>query len=132
MRTDYTIMVGPETLFFMTGHFVHTPTGYVVDNHSERPVVTLSAHIVSPCYSYFKREALIMNLQHDGTTIWPYKSNPNIKTRDDIRLKLFQSLVLHYMAKTGFQIDGLSQDEMLALSYDDLVDVITLQKMVDI
>lgn len=131
MRTDYKIIVEPDILFLMTGHLVYTPTGYVIDSHSERPMVKLLTNIASPPYNYLKREAFVMHLQHDGTTISPYK-HPEIKTRADIRLKLFQSLVLHYMNKTRFKIDGLSQDEMLALSYDDLVNVITLQKMVDI
>lgn len=132
MNTDYTIIVGPDTLFLMTGHFIYTSAGYVINDHSERPLVHLSADIMSPRYDYFKQEKLIMKLQHDGITIVSLELKPAIKDKDAIKLKLFQSLVLYYMSKTGFKIDNLEIDDILALSYDDLVRQITLQKMVDI
>lgn len=131
-NVDYQVALYYESFCLLTGTFSYEDFKYDINTIAENPSFLVGAFIENFSSQFKCKGQLLLRVRQNGdhsTYDGICVKNRNI---EDLKLRLFRELLFYHMKKTKFKLNTLTIDEISSLSYTDLLNYITVQKMVDI
>jgi hypothetical protein len=131
-KVDYQVALFYEFFCFVTGTLVYKSNSYDIMTLSEYPTCMVGAYAHNPTARFYSKGKLLLKFNKNGVNLTYNNVVIPCEYTETLRLKIFQELLFYYMDKTRFKMNIMSRDELILLSYDDLLRYINVQQMVDI
>lgn len=131
-KVDYQVALFYEFFCFVTGTLVYKTNAYEIMTLSEYPTCMVGAYAHDSKAKFYSKGKLLLKFNKNSINFTYNNVVIPCQYTETVRLKIFQELLFYYMDKTRFKMNIMSRDELILLSYDDLLRYINVQQMVDI
>jgi hypothetical protein len=131
-KVDYQVALFYEFFCFVTGTLVYNKNAYEIMTLSEYPTCMVGAYAHDSTAKFYSKGKILLKFNKNGINFTYNNVVIPCDYIEKLRLKIFQELLFYYMDKTSFKMNIMGRDELILLSYDDLLRSINVQQMVDI
>jgi hypothetical protein len=130
--TNMLIAMFYESFTFFSGTFVYKNECYEIEKFNENPIFNLGFYAQEKNPKYYSRGIPLFRILQKNNEFYSASLNGLDTDLSFLKSKIFEPFFVYHMEKKKMQMDIMPMEELFSMKYEDIIDYIKVQQMVDI